>query len=266
MISATRPCAALLLVLFANGACADDSFTATTGTTAVDQTGDDSRSFAAQYVSHGVREDQGRKNNVAAFDVRLPGGWTLGSSTARVDGRLIDKGRFATRFYGGYRGGLGPLGYSALTTWYSYPGARRGLTGTGYDFGEVSAGLSYGSLYARYNYTLSRDFFGIPDARGSGYLDLGMRHELDHRMSLMLHAGDGHVAGASKGMWDWRDLRAGLNRKFENGWMLALNYTRAFGAAGPYDRYSLPGGRADERPMFVNAGRKALVLSLRRSF
>jgi len=266
MISATRPCAALLLALTAGFACADDSFTATTGNTAVDQTGDDSRSFAAQYVSHGLREDKGRTANVAAFDLNLPSGWTVGSATSRVDGRLIDNGRFATRFYGGYRGAAGQLGYSVLSTWYSYPGARRGLTGTGYDFGEVSAGLSYGSLYARYNYTLSRDFFGIPDARGSGYLDLGMHHEFDHRMSLMLHAGNGHVAGPNNGIWDWRDLKAGLTRKLDNGWMLALNYTRAFGAAGPYDRYSLPGGRADERPMFLNAGRKALVLSLRRSF
>jgi uncharacterized protein (TIGR02001 family) len=258
MISATRPCAALLLALFANGACADDIFTAATGNTAVDQTGDDSRSFAAQYVSHGVREDKGRKNNVATFDVSVPGGWTLGSGTSRVDGRLIDNGRFATRFYGGYRGAAGPLGYSVLTSYYSYPGARRGLTRTGYDFGEVSAGLEYRSMYARFNYTLTRDFFGVPDARGSRYLDLGLHQELGHTTSLMLHAGDGRVAGPGNGMWDWRDLKAGLSRKFENGWMLALNYTRAYGAAGPYDRYSAP--------MALRTGRKALVLSMKRSF
>lgn len=148
----------------------------------------------------------------------------------------------------------------------SYPDARRAVTGADYDYGEVSAGLRWRALSARYSYVLSRDLFGVPDARGSSYVDFGMRHDLGHAMSVMLHAGDGHVAGAGNGMWDWRDLKAGLSRKLDGGWLLALNYTRALGAAGPYDRATLPAARPDGRPAFQNAGRRALVLSMARSF
>jgi hypothetical protein len=93
-----------------------------------------------------------------------------------------------------------------------------------------------------------------------------MRRDLGHAMSLMLHAGDGRVAGSGNGLFDWRDLKAGLNRKLENGWLVAMNYTRAYGAAGPYDRMALPMVRLDARPAYLSSGRRALVLSARRSF
>lgn len=266
----TRPCAALLLACAAGLACADDTTSASVpaANAPIDQTGDDGSSFAAQYVSHGISRDKGKSANFAAFDYTHPDGWTAGSATSRADSRFVDNGRVAMSLYGGYRGNAGPLAVSTIYTYYSYPGARRGLTGAGYDFGELSTGLRYQSLYARYNYTTTRDFFGVPDARGSGYLDLGMCRDLepDHRMSVMLHAGDGHVAGEGNAIWDWRDLKAGVNRKLDSGWVVAMNYTRAFGAAGPYVQYSAPGGLADDRHGLLNLGRRALVLNLKRSF
>jgi hypothetical protein len=86
-------------------------------------------------------------------------------------------------------------------------------------------------------------------------------------MSLNMHAGDGRVAG-NEGM-DWRDLKAGLSRKFEGGWSLSGTYSRAFdgGGAGAFERYAGAMPRTDLRPLpGSRSGRGAIVLNLSRRF
>lgn len=254
MIPAFRPLMALLLVAGATLAhAANDMFTAQSAT--IDVFG-----VSADTVAAGATPPV---QIGAARDFVRAGGWSVGISSARLDRTLIDNGLAAVRTHVGYSRAFGAVDFDATLSYYSYPGARRALTGAGYDYAELSAGLRYGPLSARYNTTLSHDFVGVPGARGSSYLDVGMRRDLGHAMSVMVHAGDGRVAGSG---FDWRDLKAGLNRKLEGGWLLALNYTRAYGAAGPYDRMAAAGARADDRPAFLSAGRRALVLSATRRF
>ncbi|WP_051971526.1 TorF family putative porin [Massilia sp. 9096] len=275
MTPAIRPFVALLLITgctlahAADGAAHEsftaDSFSADTFTSTVtpfEQTG--AGSFAAQTVAHGVRQDGPAV--LAALDFIRAGGLTVGVSSARANRGLVDNGLVAVRTHAGYRRAFGDVDLDATFSYVSYPGERRAPTGAGYDYAELSTGLRYGPLSARYNTTLSHDFFGVPGARGSSYLDLGMRRDLGHAMSLALHAGDGRVAGSGSGMFDWRDLKAGLNRKLEGGWQVALNYTRAYGAAGSSDRIAPPGAGQDARPAFLSAGRRALVLSAARTF
>jgi uncharacterized protein (TIGR02001 family) len=221
-------------------------------------------SLASQYVSRGVRQSWGRPAVQAGLDYSSPRGWNAGAWTSTVHERFVEDGSVELDVYAGYAGSAGALGYNAMLTWYKYPGARVSATNTSYDYGELQAGLSWKSLYA--NYTFTRDFFGIPDARGSGYLDVGASHELGHALTLQLHAGDGRVAGSGNGIWDWRDLRAGLSKKLEGGWVASLNFTRAYGASGAYDRYTTGVARADGRPAVANVARRALVLTLTRQF
>jgi uncharacterized protein (TIGR02001 family) len=222
--------------------------------------------LASQYISRGIRQSWGRPAVQAGIDYTSPSGWNAGLWTSSIDDRFVEDGSLELDLYAGYGGSAGDLGYNAALTWYSYPGAKVSATGTRYDYAELQTGLSWKSLYARYYYTVTHDFFGITGARGTGYLDIGANHELGHGLTLQLHAGDGRVAGAGNGIWDWRDLRAGLSRKFEGGWVASLNYTRAFGASGAYDRYTTGVPRADGRPAFANVARRAVVLSLSRSF
>jgi uncharacterized protein (TIGR02001 family) len=221
---------------------------------------------ASQYVSRGVRQSWGRPAVQAGVDYTSPRGWSAGAWTSTIDDRFVENGSLELDLYAGYAGSAGPLGYNATLTWYRYPGARVSATNTSYDYGELQGGLSWKSLYARYNYTFTRDFFGITGARGTGYLDVGANHELGHELTLQLHAGDGRVAGAGNGMWDWRDVRGGLSKKLEGGWVAAVNYTRAYGASGAYDRYTTGVARADGRPAYANVARRAVVLSLTRTF
>jgi uncharacterized protein (TIGR02001 family) len=225
-----------------------------------------SATLASQYVSRGIRQSWGRPALQGSIDYAHPGGWSAGAFASTVDGRLVENGSVELDLYGGYSGTAGPLGFSAIATWYKYPGARIAATGTRLDYAELSAGLSWGAFYAKYNYTVTPGFFGIEHARGTGYLDAGINQELPHGLTLSLHAGDGRVAGAGNGIWDWRDLRAGVSRKLEGGWAVALNYTRAFGATGAYERYTTGVPRGDGRPAVSNVARGTVVLSLTRTF
>jgi uncharacterized protein (TIGR02001 family) len=272
MTPAIRPLVASLLIAgsalayAADGAVNErlsaDAFTPTA--TPLEQTGAARDSFAGQYLSHGVRQDGPAV--LAALDFIRAGGWSAGMNSARIERGMIDNGLVAVRTHAGYRHAFGEVDLDATLSYYSYPGARGALTGAVYDYAELSTGLRYGPLSARYNTSLSHDFFGVPGARGSSYFDLGVRRDLGHAMSVMLHAGDGRVAGSGNAMFDWRDLKAGLNRKLESGWQLALNYTRAYGAAGPNDRMAVASAGGDARPAYLSGGHRALVLSAARRF
>jgi uncharacterized protein (TIGR02001 family) len=225
--------------------------------------------MASGYVSRGIRQSWGRPALQAGVDYASRDGWRAGAWTSTVDRRFIDNGSIEMDVYAGYSRTVGDVGYSAKATWYHYPGARVPGTTTGFDYGELAAGLSWKSVYARYNYTFTRDFFGVADARGTGYLDVGARHEFGPGLLLKLHAGDGRVAGSGNGEWSWRDLAAGLSKRLEGGWVVAVNVTRAIGGAGGtsvYDRYSTGNVRADGRPWAASAGRRTAVLSLTRTF
>ena len=223
-------------------------------------------SVSSQYISRGIRQTWGGPAAMASVDWAHPSGWSAGTSVINVSDKFIESGTVEWDLYGGYSGSAGSLGWSAMVYWYKYPGARISATDTSFDYGELSAGLAWKTLYARYNYTFSRDFFGITNARGTGYLDIGADQPLTRSLTLNLHAGDGRVAGRGNGIWDWRDLKAGLTHKLEDGWTVALNYTRAIGATGVYNGYTTGVPRPDGRLAVANVARRAVVLSLTRKF
>jgi uncharacterized protein (TIGR02001 family) len=226
--------------------------------------------LASQYVWRGLHQSDGRPAAQFSLDYHRPSGWTAGTWASSIGDRAVDDGWLEWDMYGGYRGTIaGGIGYSGMAYYYMYPGARVGGDGRRYDYGEVAAGLSYGSLYARYYRTVTRDFFGIADARGTGYLDVGVKHQIGAAMTLNLHAGDGRVAGAGNGGMDWHDLKAGLSRRFEGGWALSGTYSRAFGAGagGAFDRYASAMPRSELRPLSGSKSRGgALVMTLSRRF
>jgi uncharacterized protein (TIGR02001 family) len=225
-------------------------------------------SVAPRYVARGLARDGGRPALQAGVDYGRPEGWRAGARASTVDGRHVGKSTVEMDLHAGYSRKVGELGYSAGAAWYRYPGARL-ANGAGPDYSELATGLSWKTLYAKYHYALSRDYLGVPDARGSGYLDLGAGHAFESGVLLKLHAGDGRVAGAGNTAWNWRDMAAGLSTRLEGGWTAAVNLSRAIGGAGGsaiYERYSSGNLRADGRPWAASAGRRGLVLSLSRRF
>jgi len=226
--------------------------------------------LASQYLWRGIRQSAGRPAAQVSLDYRHPSGWSAGTWASSIGDRAGDNGWLEWDLYGGYSGSTaGGIGYSARVYYYMYPGAHVGGDGRRYDYGEAAAGLGYKSAYARYYRSYTRDFFGVPDARGTGYLEVGVKHDIPGTMTLNLHAGDGRVAGAGNGGMDWRDLKAGLSRRFEGGWSLSGTYSRAFGAAGAgtFERYASAMPRSELRPLQGSkSARGAIVMSLSRRF
>jgi uncharacterized protein (TIGR02001 family) len=222
--------------------------------------------LASQYVSRGFRQTWGNPAVQGGVDLVHRSGWSLGSWASNVSGRYIENGKLEWDLYGGYSGSLAGLGFSLTALYYKYPGAVIGATGTRFDYGELSAGLSYKSVYAKYNYTFTRDFFGIANARGTGYFDSGANLDLGHATTLNLHAGEGRVAGAGNDYWNWRDVKLGLTRTLPGGWSVAGAWTRAFGATHAYDRYSTGVPDPAGHIAYSNPAKGSVVLTLTRSF
>ncbi|GAB3379914.1 TorF family putative porin [Massilia agri] len=252
--------------LLAPAMCAAQAGDATTSTAAPSLTASATVTLASQYVSRGMRQTWGRPALQAGVDVVHASGWSAGTWMSTVSDRFIEGGRVEWDLYGGYAGTLGPLGYSLTAVHYRYPGARISSTGTTFDYTELAPGLSYKSLYAKYYRTVSRDFFGIVNARGTGYLDIGANHDLGGGWTLNLHLGDGRVAGAGNEVWDWRDAKAGVTRTFDAGWSVAAAYTRAWGATDAYDRYTTGVARANGAIAYSNPAEGTFTVNLTRTF
>ena len=103
----------------------------------------------------------------AGVDLAHTSGWSAGNWVSNVSGRYIENGKPEWDLYGGYSGSLGAVGYGLMAVYCKYPGAVLGATGTRFDYGELCAGLTCKSVYAKYNDTLTRDFVGITNARGA---------------------------------------------------------------------------------------------------
>ena len=265
------PLAATLLAILMHPACAVAAGTSEYSVKVSTMT--TTASLASQYVWRGFRQSDGRPAGQMNLDYRHASGWSAGTWASSIGDRAVDKGWLEWDVYGGYSGNAGGIGYSAMVYYYMYPGARVAgndkASSRGYDYGEFAAGLSYKAVYARYYHTYTRDFFGVADARGSGYLDVGIRQPLGATTTVNLHAGDGRVAGKPNAGMDWRDLKAGLSQKLGKGWSLSGTYSRTLGAAGnsAFERYASAMPRTELRPLAGNKSRRgALVMTLSRRF
>lgn len=223
-------------------------------------------SLVSQYVSRGVRQSWGGPALQAGLDYSRTDGWSAGTWTSTVSSRFVERAKVEWDLYGGYGCSEGPVAYSVMVYYYKYPGAVISNTGTHYDYGELSAGLGAGPAYAKYNYTFTRDFFGIEHARGTGYLDIGANPELGGGYTLNLHAGSAHVAGAGNGVWNWRDIKAGVSKSLDGGWSASLAYTRAWGATDVYKHYTTGVPGASGQPSLSDVARGTVVFGLMRTF
>lgn len=211
-------CVALLLS--ANAFAAEDQAAPAASALVVNAT------FASQYVSRGLRQSWGKPALQAGADYTDPSGFSLGTWMSSVSGRFVENATVEWDLYGGYTGTAGPVGYSAQV-YYLYPGAQYSATATTYNYGELALGLSYKALYTKYMHTYTPEFFGITNARGTGYLDLGANVDLGSGHTLIVHLGNGRVAGQGNEIWSWRDAKVGVSKAFSSGWSATAACTHA---------------------------------------
>lgn len=225
--------------------------------------------LTSQYVSRGFRQTWGNPALQGGIDYVHPNGFFAGTWLSSVSDRYIENGTLEWDWYAGYAGTAGPIGYSGTVFYYNYPGAVIGASGTKYDYGELALGLTYKFLYANYNHTYTRDFFGITEARGTGYLDLGSTIALGSGYALHFHYGMGRVAsnGAfDNGIWNWKDAKVGASKTFQGGWTLTGAYTEAFGATDVYDRFTTGVVNSSGGLDVSNPAAGTFLLSLAKTF
>lgn len=220
--------------------------------------------LASQYISRGFRQTWGKPALQGGFDYTGPNGFSAGTWLSNVSNRFVENGSLEWDLYGAYGGAAGDVGYSVGFYYYKYPGAEIRATRTTYDYGELALGLTYKFAYAKYNYTVTKEFFGIENARGTGYLDLGANIELGDDYTLNLHFGHGRVANNS--MWSWRDYKAGVTRTLAPGWSVSAAYTKAHGKTNAYDNYTLGIPNSAGVIEASNPATGTIVLALTRTF
>lgn len=143
-----------------------------------------------------------------------------------VSDRYIEDATVEWDLYGGLQ--RHAASYSVLAYYYKYPGVAHQPQASSTTMANCRWGLSYKMLYAKYNHTVTPDFFGITNG-GTGYLDVGA-NDLGNAWTLNLHAGNGRVAGSGNAIWNWRDAKVGVTRAFDGGWSLEWRRDRAPGA------------------------------------
>lgn len=191
--------------------------------------------LTTQYISRGFQQTWGKPALQGGFDYAHPSGWAAGTWMSNVSSKFIEGATVEWDLYTSYGGTAGDIGYSGALYYYMYPGAKITASDTRYDYGELSLGLAYKMLSAKYNYTYTKDFFGFTDARGTGYLDLGANFDLGSGMALQLHYGSGHIRNWSA--YNWQDYKVGLSKSFSGGWSVGAAYTKGVGATNAYDNY-----------------------------
>ncbi len=225
--------------------------------------------LASQYVSRGFRQTWGKPALQGGVDYVHASGFSVGTWLSTIDKRYVEKGTVEWDLYGGYSGAAGDIGYSVLAYYYKYPGAVISSTGTKFDYGELSLGLTYKFLYGKYNRTMTKDFFGITDARGTGYWDIGANPELGNGYTLNLHYGIGRVASngaADNSVWNWKDYKVGVSKSFDGGWTLSGAYTKAKGSTNIYDQYTTGVLNSSGNLDVSNPARGTFVLALNKVF
>ncbi len=221
---------------------------------------------ASQYVSRGLRQTWGQPALQGGIDYTHPSGFSAGTWMSTVSSRFVENATTELDLYGGYAATAGDIGYSAQVYYYIYPGAEYTATNTTYNYGELVLGLSYKMLYAKYMHTYTPEFFGITNARGTAYLDIGANIDLGGGHTLILHAGDGRVAGEGNAIWDWRDAKIGISKSFSGSWSATAAYTRAWGKTDVYKNYTLGIPNSAGVTESANVGTGTVLVSLTKTF
>jgi len=192
-------------------------------------------SLTSNYKFRGQDQDSSRTRAVkpalqGGFDYAFgDSGWYLGNWNSSV--HWLAGNSLEMDVYGGYKFQAASLAWDLGALTYVYPGNTSGNTT------ELYAGASRGPLSARYSHTVSRDYFGWAGAhggsglsgRGTGYLLLGLAHEVLPGTTLKAALGYTHFASdiRAQGVPHYVDWQLGAAHELRRGLSLGASVTGA---------------------------------------
>jgi len=165
-------------------------------------------SLTSDYRYRGISQSRLRPALQGGADYALPGGFYVGTWGSTISwikdaGTItgVDTGSAPVEidFYGGYKGEIAKdFGYDVGLLQYWYPGNKLDRIAKNANTLEVYGALTYGPATLKYSHSLTT-LFGVPDSKGSGYLDLSGTVDLGNGYSLLPHVGHQKVK-------NWPDL------------------------------------------------------------
>lgn len=183
----------------------------------------------SQYVFRGIAQTNGKPALQGGLDLGHRSGFYVGTWASNVswisDAVPAVSASLEWDLYGGYKGTLpADFGYDLGVLYYYYPGNYTAAP-NGYarpDTTELYAALTWKFLSLKYSYSVNGKTFGIPDSRGSSYLDLTASYDVVEKVNdaigkvtLFGHLGHqwytGSTGGIANGNYDYGDWKAGLS-------------------------------------------------------
>lgn len=165
--------------------------------------------LVSDYRFRGVSQNWRSPALQAGIDFASKNNWYVGTWVSNVTSALytnsigIPGAGLEWDVYGGYKMDMGN-GWviDAGLIQYTYPGAGPNNTL------EAYIGGSRDWFSVKYSHSISKKFFGLDDARGSGYLDLTATYPLAPNLNVVAHVG--YQNYNYKGVDDYTDFKLGV--------------------------------------------------------
>jgi uncharacterized protein (TIGR02001 family) len=186
----------------------------------------------SQYVFRGLTQTNEKPAVQGGFDLAHKSGFYLGTWASNINW-VADfvpppnsvSASMEWDFYGGYKGSLpADFGYDLGVLYYWYPGNYDNAPPnyTKPNTTELYAALTWKFLSLKYSWSANNKTFGVPDSRGSSYLDLTASYDVIEKVSdaigkvtIFGHLGHqwyrGNPNGFDNGNYDYGDWKVGAS-------------------------------------------------------
>lgn len=195
--------------------------------------------FYSQYIFRGLTQTNGEPALQGGFDYAHASGFYVGTWGSNISwlqdgGSYRAGGSLELDIYGGLKGSIArtDLGYDVGLLYYWYPGdVTPGLSKA--DTLEVYGALSWKWLSGKLSYSLNNKTFGVPDSRGTYYLDFTASYPLPNtKLTAIAHYGmqkfDGQTPGLAFNndtLYSYDDWKLGVSYALPKDFTIGFFYT-----------------------------------------
>jgi len=196
-----------------------------------------SSTIGSQYVFRGLTQTDGKPTVQAELDLSHPAGFYASASFSNISW-ITDQfpggpasASVEVDLFGGYKWGFARDWTLDVGLYrYLYPGTYTSLGSYHPNTTEGDLGLSYRWVSLKYSRVLSEENFGVPDAKGSSYVDFSLGIPLgEEGWTVLVHGGKTTFntgQPTTNHLLDYPDYKIGIAKEW-NGYTAALAATHA---------------------------------------
>ena len=223
-------------------------------------------SLTTNYLYRGISQTGAKPAVQGGFDYAGASGLYIGAWGSSIswlgDAGVAKNAGLELDTYAGYKGTAGAVSYDVGFLRYNYPGDYA-VGATKADTNEIYGAVTYSIVTAKYSYSLG-DTFGVPDAKGTSYIDLSANYAVgESGYTLGAHWGKQSYKGSSAaytaaiatGTPTYSDYRLSVTKDLGTGYSASLTYSKTNATSGGF--YTVNG---------KDLGKGTAVVALSRTF